>query len=300
MDKDSANVPEGDPPPAATEHWARWFRSEPDWDWPNGKEAAVCLTFDVDAETSYFFRGREFYTRLSSLSEGRFSVVRGVPRLLEMLRRHDVPATFFIPGWTAASYPHVVDAILGAGHEIGHHGYLHARTDHVSVETQADELERGFAALESVGAPRPRGYRSPAWEVTPETFELLVDAGFLYDSSFMSDDRPYVERHGDLELLELPIHWGLDDWIYFGFSHDGGGNVIAAADVRANWWAEYEQARDEGRMVTYTCHPEVVGRAYRAVELENLIAQIVDDGSAWIATMEDVARHVEPKLRGGA
>ncbi len=290
-------VPGDDPPRAATEHWALWSQTEPDWAWPDGKDVAVCLSFDVDAETAFFSRGQEYYERLSSLSEGRFSVVRGVPRMLALLRRHGLPATFFVPGWTAENYPHTVDAILNDGHEVGHHGYLHARTNKVSAQVQAEELDRGLAALESVGAPRPRGYRSPAWEVTPETFELLVDAGFLYDSSFMSDDRPYVERLGGLELLELPVHWGLDDWPYFGFSADRGGNVSVARDWRANWWTEYEHARDEGRQVTYTCHPEVSGRAYRAVELERFIEQVVADDRAWIATMEDVARHVEPKLR---
>jgi peptidoglycan/xylan/chitin deacetylase (PgdA/CDA1 family) len=203
-----------------------------------------------------------------------------------------------VPGWTAESYPHVVEAILHDGHEIGHHGYLHAQTSQVSPGVQAEEIERGFAALESIGAPRPRGYRSPAWEVTPETFELLVDARFLYDSSFMSDDRPYIERHGQLELLELPVHWGLDDWPYFAFGADRGGNVSAAREWHANWWSEYVNARDEGRLVTYTCHPEVAGRAYRAVELERLVGRIRDDDSAWLATMGDVARHVEPRLRG--
>ncbi|HWI74874.1 MAG TPA: polysaccharide deacetylase [Baekduia sp.] len=288
---------EPDPPRAATDHWRRWAQTRIDYGWPGGKDAAVCLTFDVDAETGPYSLGEEYHRRLSTVSDARFSTVRGVWRILEILERQGVPATFFVPGWTAENYPHVVEAILAAGHEVGHHGYLHSSTHKVDMETQERELDRGFAALESVGAPRPRGYRSTAWEVTPETLQMVVDRGFLYDSSFMSDDRPYIERHDALEVLELPSHWSLDDYPYFGYMLDYGGNTAAAGAWRENWWSEYENARDERRSIVFTCHPEVSGRAYRTRELERLIEQIGTDGRAWFARMEDVARHVEPKLR---
>jgi peptidoglycan/xylan/chitin deacetylase (PgdA/CDA1 family) len=288
------------PPPAATEHWARWAGAAPEWNWPGGADVAVTLSFDVDAETGYFARGEQYFTRLSSLSDGRFGVIRGVPRLLELLRRFELPATFFIPGWTAESYPHVVASILEAGHEIGHHGYVHSRSHKVSAEAQRDEIERGFAAFEALGVPRPRGYRSTAWEVTPETFRMIVEAGFLYDASFLGDDRPYLERHEDLEILEIPSHWSLDDWPYFGYLLDYGGNTGSAEAWRHNWWTEYESARDERRNVNYTCHPEISGRGYRAVELGRLFERIVADGRAWFATMEQLAGHVEPILRSPA
>jgi len=285
-------------PSAQTEHWASWARRRLDYDWPDGKDVAVCLTFDVDAETGpYGFGGDEYRTRLSTLSDFRFSTVRGVWRILEILQRNELPATFFVPGWTAENYPHVVEAILTAGHEVGHHGYLHSSTHKVPLAVQRSELERGFAALESVGAPRPRGYRSTSWEVTPETLQMVIDHGFLYDSSFMSDDRPYIERHESLEVLELPSHWSLDDYVYFGYMLDYGGNAAAASAWRENWLAEYESARDERRSVVFTCHPEISGRAYRAKSLERLIEEIGADGRAWFARMEEVARHVEPKLR---
>ena len=287
-----------EPPKAATEHWAHWGANQPDWDWPEGKDVAVTLTFDVDAETGYFSLGDDYLRRLSSLSEGRFSVVRAVPRILELLRRYELTTTFFVPGWTAENYPHFVDAILSDGHEIGHHGYVHSRTDQVSADVHREEIERGFRALESVGADRPRGYRSTSWELTPEAFRMIDEYGFIYDSSFFSDDRPYLERHEDVEVLELPSHWSLDDWPYFGYAMDSGGNTSAASDWRQNWWGEYESARDEGRNVNYVCHPEIIGRGYRASELARLLEQIREDGRAWIPTMERLARHVEPKLRG--
>ena len=195
------------------------------WDWPGGARCAVSFTFDVDAESGFLGDGPEYARRLTTLSEGRFGVVRGVPRILQLFRSHGLHATFFVPGDTAERHPGVVPAILEDGHEIGHHGHLHLRSDRISLQQQREELEQGFAALEAAGAPRPRGYRSPAWELTPETFALLVEHGFAYDSSAMGDDRPYVEEHDGLRLLELPVHWSLDDWPRFGWSIDRGGNV---------------------------------------------------------------------------
>jgi peptidoglycan-N-acetylglucosamine deacetylase len=174
--------------------------------WPDGARVAVCLTFDVDAEAGYLGEDEEYARRLTSLSEGRFGVTRGIPRILGLLRELGVPATFFVPGHTADHHRSVVDRILTDGHEIAHHGYLHLRSDKVPAQDQRDEIERGFEALERAGVPRPRGYRSTSWEVTPETFALLVEHGFEYDSSFMGDDRPYVEEWSGRRLLELPVH----------------------------------------------------------------------------------------------
>jgi peptidoglycan/xylan/chitin deacetylase (PgdA/CDA1 family) len=285
-----------DPTGAETAHWAAWATNEPDWKWPAGKTAAVTLTFDVDAETGAFGVGDEYLSRLSTLSEQRFSVVRGLPRILKLLQEFDLKTTFFVPGWTAENYPHAIEAILNGGHEIGHHGYVHSASIHASASAQREEIERGFTALESVGAPRPRGYRNPNGEMTLETVKLLVEYGFAYDSSFLGDDRPYVEKYGELELLELPWHWSLDDWPYFGFSGETGGNMSAADTWRRNMWDEYESALDERRNVNFVCHPEFIGRGYRFKYLANLLHDIVTDGRAWIPTMEELADHARLRL----
>jgi peptidoglycan-N-acetylglucosamine deacetylase len=285
-----------EPAKAETAHWAHWAANEPDWEWPDNKDVAVTLTFDVDAETGAFSMGDEYLTRLSTLSDQRFSVVRGVPRILELFRRLELKTTFFVPGWTAENYPHVVEAILNEGHEVGHHGYVHTSVNRASADAQREEIERGFKALESVGAPRPRGYRNPGGEMTLETVKLLDEYGFAYDASFLGDDRPYIEKYGDLELLELPWHWSLDDWPYFGFSPDSGGNMSAATTWRQNMREEYESALDERRNVNYVCHPEIIGRGYRFRQMAGLLEDIIADGRAWIPTTEELAEHVRPKL----
>jgi peptidoglycan/xylan/chitin deacetylase (PgdA/CDA1 family) len=270
-----------------------------DYSWPGGRKVAVCLTFDLDAEAGFIGDGPQYLRRLSSLSEGRYGVRRGLPRILDLLDRHGIPATFFVPGRTAVEHRDAVGAILAGGHEIGHHGHEHVRSDLVSEAVQRAEIERGLEALEAAGAPRPRGYRSSSWELTPETFDLLIEHDFEYDSSCMGDDRPYLETWGGRQIVELPVHWSLDDWPHFGWSIDHGGNLAPPAQLLANWCAELEAARNEERSIIFTMHPEVIGRSYRFEQiLPKLIEDILETGDAWFAHMDDLCNHVRPGLVG--
>ncbi|MCQ6273344.1 polysaccharide deacetylase [Pseudarthrobacter sp. R1] len=264
--------------------------------WPDIKAAAVSLTFDVDAEAGWLGEGDEYARRLTILSEGRYGITRGVPRILDLLSRYGIPATFFVPGYTAEHHPGLVTALLEAGHEVAHHGYLHLRSDKVSLQKQRDEIERGLLALERAGAPRPAGYRSTSWELTPETFALLVEHGFTYDSSCMGDDRPYVERWNSLQILELPVHWSLDDYPRFGWNIDGGGNVTDPEELHRCWTAEFESARDEKRHTSFTMHPEVIGRPYRLAQLERVIEHMAASDDVWFARLDQIAQHVAPSL----
>src|SRR5579884_420819 len=115
--------------------------------WPNGAQVAVSLTFDADAETGYLGEGPEYERRLTTLSEGRFGMVRGTPRILDLLARHDIPATFYVPGDTAERHADMVKCIADSGHEIAHHGHLHGRSERLSPQEQREELERGTEAL---------------------------------------------------------------------------------------------------------------------------------------------------------
>ncbi|MFF4860715.1 polysaccharide deacetylase [Streptomyces sp. NPDC001231] len=267
-----------------------------DFAWPSGAEAAVSFTFDVDAEAGRLGEGEAYARRLTTLSEGRYGVVRGMPRILRLLAEHGVRGTFFVPGFTAELYPGTVVDILEAGHEIAHHGHLHLRSDKVSAAEQRAGIEKGLAALTAAGAPVPAGYRSTSCELTPETFDLLIEHGFGYDSSCMGDDRPYYETYGGRSLLELPVHWSRDDWPRYGWNIDTGGNRAAPGELFTSWLAEYQWAKAERRHVCYTMHPEVIGRPQRFAELARLVEAVAGDGRAWTAPLADVAAHVRPLL----
>jgi peptidoglycan/xylan/chitin deacetylase (PgdA/CDA1 family) len=261
--------------------------------WPGGAEVAVALTFDVDGEAPWLSEGPEFARRLTLLSQGRFGPSRGLSRVLSLLADRGVPATFYLPGHTADQHPGAVAAIAAAGHEIAHHGYLHRGTDSLDAASQQAELEHGLTALGRLGIV-PAGYRSPGWELSPETLDALAGLGFRYDASLMADDRPYWVSSGGAALLELPGHWSLCDWPYFGYTAYHGGLLADPVAVERAWLEEFESARLEHRLVTYTMHPEAIGRGYLIRMLDRVISSMQHAGRTWFATHAQVAALARP------
>lgn len=261
--------------------------------WPGGADVAVALTFDLDSESPWLGEAAEYRRRMTMLSMGGFGPERGVHRVLDILSGHGITATFYVPGHTADQHPAAVEAILAGGHEIAHHGYLHLASEALDSDGQRAELEQGLTALARHGV-RPLGYRSPGWELMPETLGMLGELGFRYDSSLMADDRPYWEVAGPTPLLELPGHWSLCDWPYFGWTPYHGGLLADPAAVERIWLEEYESARADGRVVTYTMHPEAIGRGYLSRMLDRVITGMRDSGRPWFTTHAELAELAAP------
>jgi peptidoglycan-N-acetylglucosamine deacetylase len=218
--------------------------------------AELAVTVDVDGEAGLPDGGRGHEHLLSSRSERIYGLTRGLPRILSVLEEFEVAATFYVPGVTAQRHPDEIRGIVELGHELGHHGHTHRRPDLLTAAEQRDEIERGSAAL-AVHGSAPRGYRAPGWELTDTTLEQLTEHGFLHDSSLMGDDRPYAVQVGDRSLIELPVHWSLDDAPFFAAGADPAG-------LLAVWDRELELAAAERRPITLTLHPEILGRPHRA------------------------------------
>ena len=197
-------------------------------------KATVCLSFDFDAISVWI--GPRGATSPSAISRGEYAVL-GVERILKVLADRAIVATFYIPGHTVETYPASVEAILSAGHEIGHHGYLHENPCALpSKDEERRVLERGLQALADIAHLTPTGYRSPSWDNSPHTIDLLLEYGFRYESSLMAHDFvPYWCRAGDvantdrayvfgdaIDLVEMPVSWVLDDFPHFEFVRSGG------------------------------------------------------------------------------
>lgn len=260
--------------------------------WPNDCRAAVSLTFDVDAESALLGRGLPEKLSYSAFSERRFGVVRGLTRILDLLSEVGVRGTFYTPGYTADHYPDAVREIVDRGHELAHHGYLHRPPNRIEAAAQREELVRGVESLSALSGRAPEGYRSPSWEVTEETFRLLGEMGFVYDSSCMGDDRPYLERIGSSSLVELPVHWSLDDFPYYSWQEDSKGPMSDPSAVMAVWRGELREALAEGGHVTYTAHPAVSGRRTRFEALKAFVHEACSLENVWFATHGEVARLV--------
>jgi peptidoglycan/xylan/chitin deacetylase (PgdA/CDA1 family) len=271
----------------------------PGFRWPPGIRAAACFTFDLDAESAILVDHPEAAGWLDVMSHQAYGPRTGVPRLLRLLDRAAVRATFFVPGFTAELWPDAVRSIRDAGHEIACHGYLHEGARSApDAATEERRLVRALEALDAVAGIRPAGYRAPMWELSHALPAILARHGIRYDSGLMDADHPYLlavsEEPGAPTIVELPVHWGLDDWepyVYLpGLS--GSGVIASPADVVARWTLELEALSAEGGLFMLTNHPFVSGRASRAAGLERLIARAKAIDGLWIATAGEVAAHV--------
>ena len=226
--------------------------------------AQLSITVDVDGAAGLPRGGAGYEHRLSCWSERTYGLTTGLPRILAALEAVAAPATFYVPGVTAERHPDEVAALAAMPHEVAHHGHTHAFPHTLAAAEQRAELVEGSAAITAVTGSRPRGYRAPGWELTRVTLDALGAAGFAWDSSLMGDDRPYRVEAGGVELVELPVHWALDDAPHFAHTTDPSG-------LLAVWLAELDAARDEDRHVTVTLHPEILGRAHRVDVLRRLL-----------------------------
>ena len=269
--------------------------------WPNGARCAVAITFDMDADSILHLDHRDSHRRVSATSMLRYGPEVGVPRILETYRKFEIKQTFFIPAWCIEQYPDTVELILKDGHEIAHHGYLHENPVGQSREEQVYWLQRGIDVIEKYTGERPRGWRAPLYNFSGESAELLIDEGFTYDASLMGDDVPYIIRAGCGELIELPSHWGLDDWPPYVHSIDLDYvmPVRGPKEVVRGFRSEFDAAWEHGGLWISVWHPFVSGRLARWVEVEKLIEHMRNKGEVWFARMEDIARHVADCIADG-
>jgi peptidoglycan/xylan/chitin deacetylase (PgdA/CDA1 family) len=261
--------------------------------WPGGHRAALALTFDVDAESAILAVDPAYAARLTTMSHQAYGPKVGVPRILRMLERTGVRGSFFVPGLTADRYPGTVEAILAAGHEIGHHGYSHVPYHALSDDEQRRDVERALASLERITGERPEGFRAPWWELTNSTPALLAELGFSWDSSMMDDDRPYLLDSGSGILVEMPVHWMLDDWEQYAFLPEPhiGAVIESPAKVLDLWTGELDALAAEGGLMVLTSHPFLSGRASRVATLERVVEHARAAGGIWIAPLGEIAAH---------
>jgi len=274
------------------------------------KRHIVCLTIDFDAISGFIARGQ---TSPSWISRGEFGPRAGAPRLLALLKKYGIRSTWFIPGHTIETYPQACEAVVAAGHEIAHHGWTHRPPASLTREEEERELVRGNEAIRKLTGNAARGYRSPSWDLSPHSIGLLLKHGFHYDSSLMGDDyTPYYARDGDVielekparfgketALVEMPIHWAADDAPHFEFVRTETTfrqGLMNANAVGENWIGDFLYMRDnvEWGVLTYTCHPYVIGRGARMLMLERVIRAAADNGAAFL-TMEEAAREFQKR-----
>lgn len=260
--------------------------------WPGDARCAVMLTFDFDAEAGWLSRGPELASRPGVLSQGVYGAKVGVPRILDLLARERVRASFYIPGWVVERHPGQCRAIRDAGHEIGHHGYLHERADPTDPDGERAAFANGLRALDAVLGVRPAGYRAPGWDLTPITLGLVRQHGMIYSSNLMDDVYPYLHPGDGAPVVELPVQWVLDDAPFY-LMHPRWLNrpIQSAETVFGIWRDEFRGMYEWGGLFNLTCHPQISGHPSRLLWLRELIRLIKRHRGVWWATGREVAEH---------
>ncbi len=271
--------------------------------WPGRTRCVVMLTFDFDWVTGTVNRNPEMVKHPSIMSQGDFGPAVGVPRILDLLDEYRIPASFFVPGYTAEHFPDLVRDIVRRGHEAGNHGYMHEPPSSLaSREEEGDVLDRGNRILQELTGQRPLGYRSPSWELSEHSLDLLVERGFLYDSSLMGNDIPYLVETSGRTLVELPVHWSLDDVPYYVYAPITGrtGPMASPQEVYNAWQWEFDGAYRYGRSFMLTMHPHTSGRLARLMALEHLVRYMKSHADVEFLRCIDVAQGwTERGLRRG-
>jgi peptidoglycan/xylan/chitin deacetylase (PgdA/CDA1 family) len=259
--------------------------------WPGGARVAVSLSFDVDNATATLSTGTLDY---EVISRGEYGAVDGLPRILRLLDKHAVPASFFIPAVSAALHPQMINNIQAAGrHEIGVHGWIHERLPLLNDEREEQRLlTQSIDLLTKMTGKRPVGYRAPSWQFSRWTLKQVQDAGFLYDSSLMASDDAYelLADGKPTGLVELPIERILDDFPYFGGGANGSNPSLQA--VLEVFQSEFDVAFEERGLYLLTMHPHIMGHRSRVALLDRLIQHMKARPGVWFATHEQIARHV--------
>lgn len=258
--------------------------------WPGGARCAVALSFDNFGESLDLLR---YGHAGGALADGVYAPRRGVERILDVLGRHNVPATFFVEGWNARKYAGLARDVDRLGHEVGAHGWMHETWDKLSPDREVGLVRQTVEALADAIGRAPRGWRSPGGLTTTDTLSIVRQAGFRYDSSFGDEDIPYTlavaaDRPSET-IVELPWTWQLDDAVFYAH---GGGRIASAASVLELWKEEFDAALAQTGYFMLVCHPRFSGRPARAQALDRLIGYIRQFDGIWFARCEDIAAQV--------
>lgn len=268
---------------------------------PEGKRLAVCLSPDFDAQSVWMgtFRSQS----QSLMSRGEFGAEVGTPRLLELFRRHGIATTWCVPTHTMQTFPKALAAIVDDGHEVAAHGVYHEYVPALEADEERRLLELQLKQHERILGRRPRGYRSPALDITDNTLTFLADLGFEWDSSLMGRDfepyRPRMVVEYDLEngnrfgspseVLEFPVSWVLDDFPELE-AFKGSPLMQSNEAVLSRWIDSFDFAYEHcpGGLMTWTLHPQTIGRAHNLVMLERFLEHLTAHSGVWFPTLSGV------------
>src|SRR5260221_1442308 len=266
----------------------RWLKPV---SWPGRARVAVALSFDSDHESGEL---REGGSSPGRLSQGQYGNRVGVPRILALLERHAVPASFFVPAVIALLYPEEQRRVVKQGHEIGIHGWIHERNSTLGYQDERELMLRSADTLDKITGTPPVGMRTPSWDYSQHTLSIIREMGLAYDSSLMADDEPYelIEDGKATGIVELPVEWIRDDAVYFNMNrYSALRPYTPPSAVLEIFKSEFDEAVKEKGLFLLTMHPHYIGHRSRLALLDRLITHIKSVPGVWFATHAQVAEY---------
>ncbi|ENU8303091.1 polysaccharide deacetylase [Campylobacter coli] len=280
------------------------------------KEILVAYGVDIDAVAGWLgsYGGED---SPDDISRGLFAGEVGIPRLLKLFKKYNIPATWFAPGHSIETFPEQMKMIVDAGHEIGAHGYSHENPIAMSAKQEEDVLLKSIELIEKISGKKPSGYVAPWWEFSNITNELLLKHGIKYDHSLMHNDfTPYYVRVGDkwtkidyskdakewmkplvrgqeTDLIEIPTNWYLDDLppMMFIKKSPNSFGFVSPRDIGQMWIDQFDWVYREMDYAIFpmTIHPDVSARPQVLLMHERIIEHInKHEGVKWV-NLNDMA-----------
>ena len=261
--------------------------------WKDGARCAVALSFDSDHDTNELRDGGKSIGRMSW---GQYGNRVGVPRIIELLDRYGIKASFYVPAVAALLYPDEQKRLVAEGHEIGIHGWIHELNSVLPYEAERDLMFRSTDTLEKITGVRPVGLRTPSWDFSPNTLRIETELGLLYDSSLMADEDCYdlVMDGKSTGIVEVPVEWVRDDAVYFMMNRfQSLRPYTPPKDVLEIFLREFDAAYQAGGLFQLTMHPHIITPRSRIWILEEVIRHAHAKGDVWFATHAEVAAYVK-------
>jgi peptidoglycan-N-acetylglucosamine deacetylase len=261
--------------------------------WKGGARCAVALSFDSDHDTNELRDGGKSIGRMSW---GQYGNRVGVPRIIELLDRYGIKASFYVPAVAALLYPDEQKRLVAEGHEIGIHGWIHELNSVLPYEVERDLMFRSTDTLEKITGVRPVGLRTPSWDFSPNTLRIETELGLLYDSSLMADEDCYdlVMDGKSTGIVEVPVEWVRDDAVYFMMNRfQSLRPYTPPKDVLEIFLREFDAAYQAGGLFQLTMHPHIITPRSRIWILEEVIRHAHAKGDVWFATHAEVAAYVK-------
>jgi len=274
--------------------------------WPNDAKCAFAFGWDLDGDTIWRNKvikipnGEKF---IRSRSVGLYGIMKGAHRILDIMAKHKLKSTWFIPAENIERYPDLVLDILSCGHEIANHGLDHDDFYGNTVEEQLDNIHRSQEIFQRITGKQAVGFR-PTGPLLSEAEQILfANKNTLYYSRGMAEEKiDFHEINGiKTSVVKLPCRQELDEYIQMAYHSYpqvlvGQPRIAPYEDVLSNFIREFEGAIRFGSAITSAFHPQVSGTPGKAEIIERLCEYITSNPAIWCATCEEIATHWKKRM----